>query len=119
MPPSATGKESGIGPVVPDITDHNETDEGRELEAEIEQLNKEAQEARGKGKSAITFLKYSEPWTDFEPDDEDQYPPREYVWDGESSFVSFVGGKWTNAMLSVVRKSTRASHTLLKVTARY
>lgn len=82
---TGTGGVSGNGgPTVPDITDHNETDEGRELEAEIERLNREALEARGRGKPAILFQKDKEPWDDYDPESEEQYPPREYVWDGES-----------------------------------
>lgn len=89
---NGTGTRSdskGDGPVVPDITDHNETDEGRELEAEIERLNQEAQEARGRGGPAITFQKNYEPWDEYDPDGEDQYPPREYLWDGESLLILF------------------------------
>jgi len=74
-----------VGPTVPDIEDHSETDEGRALEEELAVLLKEAEEARELGKKEIALLyggkgkgKDREIWKGF-PDMED--PTGEYVWE--------------------------------------
>jgi hypothetical protein len=87
--PTRTREEDGdTGPEVPDIRDEGETDEGREMEEELDRLLKEAEHARGPGKREITLLKWDkkegtkpEPWKGFE---EPQDPSREYVWEGTS-----------------------------------
>jgi hypothetical protein len=74
-----------IGPSVPDISDHMETDEGRALEEELAVLLKEAEEAREPGKKEIALLysekgkgKESQTWNGF-ADEVD--PTGEYVWE--------------------------------------
>lgn len=75
--------ENRKGAVVGNILDPEETDEGRQMEEEIRRLIKEAEEAQADSKEMITFLKDNRPYT---PDLEDQFPPREYVWDGKSCY---------------------------------
>lgn len=72
--------ENQKGAVVGDVSDPHEMDEGRETEEEIQRLIREAEEAQAAGKKEyIAILKDNRP---FEPDQEESFPPREYVWDG-------------------------------------
>jgi hypothetical protein len=100
----------GGGLEIPDIADHRETDEGRELEEELDRLLKEAEEARGQEKNHIAILeggrkKSSDPEEPSESELPD--PGREYVWEGRS-ISSFAMPHYADCT-SLIRESKRVS----------
>jgi len=79
------GRDDGV--TVPDITDHDETDEGRAVQEELDNLLEEAENSREPGKKEITLLlgaasngkgKEPEVWKGFA---EEEDPTGEYVWE--------------------------------------
>jgi hypothetical protein len=85
---AADRTEGGSGGLeIPDIADHRETDEGRELEEELDRLLKEAEEARGQEKNHIAMLEGGRNKSR-DPEGANQSelpdPGREYVWEGRS-----------------------------------